>query len=155
ARHRAAGRDPKLGYDGFDRDLTDEQKQAFREEGRGAVIRLRMPDEDLEWEDLVRGETVFRAGTVPDFALTRGNGVPLSTLVGPVDDALLKIAEVLRGEDLLSATPRQIALYRALMRIGVAARVPEFGPLPFVMGDGKKKLSKRDPQSDLFLHRDR
>lgn len=155
ARHRAAGRDPKLGYDGFDRDLTDEQKQAFREEGRGAVIRLRMPDEDLEWEDLVRGETVFRAGTVPDFALTRGNGVPLYTLVNPVDDALMKITHVLRGEDLLSSTPRQIALYRALMRIGVADRVPEFGHLPFVMGDGKKKLSKRDPQSDLFLHRDR
>jgi glutamyl-tRNA synthetase len=62
---------------------------------------------------------------------------------------------VLRGEDLLSSTPRQIALYRALMRIGVADRVPEFGHLPAVLGDGTKKLSKRDPQSNLFLHRDR
>src|SRR5699024_1455312 len=84
---RAGARDPKLGYDGSDRALTDEQKRAFREGGRGAVIRLRMPDEGLEWEALVRGETVFRAGTVPDFALTRGNGVPLYTLVNPVDDA--------------------------------------------------------------------
>jgi glutamyl-tRNA synthetase len=155
ARHRAAGRDPKLGYDGYDRDLTEEQKQAFRDEGRGAVIRLRMPDEDLSWDDLVRGETTFRAGTVPDFALTRGNGIPLYTLVNPVDDALMKITHVLRGEDLLSSTPRQIALYRALTRIGVADRVPEFGHLPFVMGEGNKKLSKRDPESDLFLHRDR
>ena len=155
ARHRAAGRDPKLGYDGFDRDLTEDQKQAFRDEGRGAVIRLRMPDEDLAWDDLVRGETVFRAGTVPDFALTRANGIPLYTLVNPVDDALMKITHVLRGEDLLSSTPRQIALYRALMRIGVADDVPAFGHLPFVMGDGNKKLSKRDPESDLFLHRDR
>lgn len=155
ARHRAAGRDPKLGYDGFDRDLTEEQKQAYRDEGRGAVIRLRMPDEDLGWDDLVRGETVFRAGTVPDFALTRGNGIPLYTLVNPVDDALMQITHVLRGEDLLSSTPRQIALYRALTRVGVAERVPEFGHLPFVMGDGNKKLSKRDPESDLFLHRDR
>ena len=155
ARHRAAGRDPKLGYDGFDRDLTEEQKQAFRDEGRGAVIRLRMPDEDLGWDDLVRGQTVFKAGTVPDFALTRANGIPLYTLVNPVDDALMKITHVLRGEDLLSSTPRQIALYRALMRIGVADRVPEFGHLPFVMGEGNKKLSKRDPESDLFLHRDR
>lgn len=154
-RHRAAGRDPKLGYDGFDRDLTEEQKQAFRDSGRGAVIRLRMPDEDLRWDDLVRGETVFKAGTVPDFALTRGNGVPLYTLVNPVDDALMKITHVLRGEDLLSSTPRQIALYRALERIGVADGVPEFGHLPFVMGNGNKKLSKRDPESDLFLHRDR
>ncbi|MBP0661403.1 glutamate--tRNA ligase family protein, partial [Mycobacterium tuberculosis] len=95
-------------------------KQAFRDEGRGAVIRLRMPDEDLAWDDLVRGETVFGAGTVPDFALTRANGIPLYTLVNPVDDALMKITHVLRGEDLLSSTPRQIALYRALMRIGVA-----------------------------------
>ncbi len=155
ARHRAAGRDPKLGYDGFDRDLDDEQKQAFRDEGRGAVIRLRMPDEDLSWDDLVRGETTFAAGTVPDFALTRGNGVPLYTLVNPVDDALMAITHVLRGEDLLSSTPRQIALYRALMRIGVADRIPQFGHLPFVMGEGNKKLSKRDPESDLFLHRDR
>ena len=155
ARHRAAGRDPKLGYDGFDRDLTEEQKQAYRDEGRGAVIRLRMPDEDLGWDDLVRGETVFKAGTVPDFALTRANGIPLYTLVNPVDDALMKITHVLRGEDLLSSTPRQIALYRALIRVGVADRVPEFGHLPFVMGEGNKKLSKRDPQSDLFLHRDR
>ncbi|GAA4262064.1 glutamate--tRNA ligase [Dietzia aurantiaca] len=154
-RHRAAGRDPKLGYDGFDRDLTEEQKQAYRDEGRGAVVRLRMPDEDLGWDDLVRGETVFKAGTVPDFALTRGNGIPLYTLVNPLDDALMKITHVLRGEDLLSSTPRQIALYRALERIGVADGVPAFGHLPFVMGDGNKKLSKRDPQSDLFLHRDR
>lgn len=154
-RHRAAGRDPKLGYDGFDRDLTEEQKQAYRDEGRPAVIRLRMPDEDLTWDDLIRGETVFKAGTVPDFALTRGNGIPLYTLVNPVDDALMKITHVLRGEDLLSSTPRQIALYRALIRIGVADRVPEFGHLPFVTGEGNKKLSKRDPQSDLFQHRDR
>ena len=155
ARHVAAGRDPKLGYDGYDRTLTEEQKEAFRAEGRSPVIRLRMPDKDLAWDDLVRGETVFKAGTVPDFALTRGNGVPLYTLVNPVDDALMRITHVLRGEDLLSSTPRQIALYRALERIGVAERVPEFGHLPFVMGEGNKKLSKRDPQSDLFLHRDR
>jgi len=155
ARHRAAGRDPKLGYDNADRDLTDDQREAFLAEGRKPVVRLRMPDHDLSWTDLVRGDTTFRAGTVPDFALTRGNGVPLYTLVNPVDDALMKITHVLRGEDLLSSTPRQIALYEALVRIGVADRVPEFGHLPFVMGDGNKKLSKRDPQADLFLHRER
>ena len=155
ARHRAAGRDPKLGYDNFDRDLTDAQKQAFLDEGRKPVVRLRMPDHDLTWTDLVRGETTFKAGTVPDFALTRGNGIPLYTLVNPVDDALMKITHVLRGEDLLSSTPRQLALYEALVRIGVAERAPEFGHLPFVMGQGNKKLSKRDPESNLFIHRDR
>jgi glutamyl-tRNA synthetase len=155
ARHKAAGRDPKLGYDNFDRDLTSEQRQAYLDEGRKPVVRLRMPADDLRWNDLVRGETTFKAGTVPDFALTRGNGIPLYTLVNPVDDALMKITHVLRGEDLLSSTPRQLALYAALQRIGVADFTPEFGHLPFVMGQGNKKLSKRDPESNLFLHRDR
>lgn len=155
ARHKAAGRDPKLGYDNFDRDLTEEQKRLYLEEGRKAVVRLRMPDHDLSWVDLVRGETTFKAGTVPDFALTRGNGIPLYTLVNPVDDALMKITHVLRGEDLLSSTPRQLALYEALIRVGVAEKTPEFGHLPFVMGQGNKKLSKRDPESNLFIHRDR
>ncbi|NLV80363.1 MAG: glutamate--tRNA ligase [Rhodococcus sp.] len=155
ARHRAAGRDPKLGYDNFDRDLTPEQRQAYLDEGRKPVVRLRMPDSDLTWNDLVRGETTFKAGTVPDFALTRGNGIPLYTLVNPVDDALMRITHVLRGEDLLSSTPRQLALYAALQRIGVTDFTPEFGHLPFVMGQGNKKLSKRDPESNLFLHRDR
>ncbi|MGL4304788.1 MAG: glutamate--tRNA ligase [Mycobacteriaceae bacterium] len=154
-RHKAAGRDPKLGYDNFDRDLTDDQRAAYRDKGRLPVIRLRMPDHDLSWNDLVRGETTFRPGTVPDFALTRGNGDPLYTLVNPVDDALMKITHVLRGEDLLSSTPRQLALYEALERIGVAEFTPYFGHLPFVMGEGNKKLSKRDPQSNLFVHRDR
>ncbi|MEV0245875.1 glutamate--tRNA ligase [Nocardia sp. NPDC050712] len=155
ARHKAAGRDPKLGYDNYDRDLTAEQIQAYRDGGRPAVIRLRMPDTDLTWHDLVRGETGAKAGTVPDFALTRGTGEPLYTLVNPVDDALMKITHVLRGEDLLSSTPRQLALYAALQRIGVAEFTPEFGHLPFVMGAGNKKLSKRDPESNLFAHRDR
>lgn len=92
---------------------------------------------------------------MPDFAITRSNGDPLYTLVNPVDDALMKITHVLRGEDILPSTPRQIALYRALMRIGVAEFVPEFAHLPSVLGEGNKKLSKRDPQSNLFLHRDR
>ncbi|KQY21156.1 glutamate--tRNA ligase [Cellulomonas sp. Root485] len=154
ARHKAAGRDPKLGYDGVDRDLTDEQKAAFRAEGREPVLRLRMPDEDLTFTDLVRGEVTFKAGSVPDFVIVRANGQPLYTLVNPVDDALMGITHVLRGEDLLSSTPRQIALYRALSAIGVGSGEPVFGHLPSVLGDGNKKLSKRDPESNLFLHRD-
>jgi glutamyl-tRNA synthetase len=155
ARHAAAGRNPKLGYDNHDRTLTDADRAQFVAEGRKPVLRLRMPDEDITWNDLVRGPTTFAAGVVPDFAITRGSGAPLYTLVNPVDDALMKITHVLRGEDILPSTPRQIALYQALMRIGVAERVPEFAHLPSVLGDGNKKLSKRDPQSNLFLHRDR
>ncbi len=155
ARHVAAGRNPKLGYDNYDRDLTEAQRAALVDEGRRPVLRLRMPDEDISWHDLVRGDTTFAAGVVPDFALTRASGDPLYTLVNPVDDALMRITHVLRGEDLLSSTPRQIALYKALIRIGIAERVPEFAHLPSVLGDGNKKLSKRDPQSNLFLHRER
>jgi len=154
ARHRAAGRDPKLGYDGYDRDLTDEQKLAYREQGREPVIRVRMPDEDITFTDLVRGDVTFKAGSVPDFVIVRANGHPLYTLVNPVDDALMGITHVLRGEDLLSSTPRQVALYRALLDLGVATVMPQFGHLPYVMGDGNKKLSKRDPESNLFLHRE-
>ena len=155
ARHVAAGRNPKLGYDNHDRTLTDAQRARFVADGRNPVLRLRMPDADITWNDLVRGPTTFAAGIVPDFAITRGSGDPLYTLVNPVDDALMKITHVLRGEDILPSTPRQIALYEALIRIGVAERVPEFAHLPSVLGDGNKKLSKRDPQSNLFLHRDR
>ena len=155
ARHIAAGRNPKMGYDNYDRDLTEARRADYIAEGRKPVLRLRMPDEDISWGDLVRGETTFGAGTVPDFALTRATGDPLYTLVNPVDDALMKITHVLRGEDLLPSTPRQIALHRALIRIGVGECVPEYAHLPTVLGDGTKKLSKRDPQSNLFLHRDR
>ncbi|WP_342024272.1 glutamate--tRNA ligase [Arthrobacter citreus] len=155
ARHRAAGRDIKLGYDNYDRDLTPEQIEAFKAEGRQPVLRVRMPDEDITFNDLVRGEITFKAGTVPDFVVVRANGAPLYTLVNPVDDALMGITHVLRGEDLLSSTPRQIALYRALIDVGVAQYMPLFGHLPYVMGGGNKKLSKRDPESSLFLHRER
>ena len=85
---------------------------------------------------------------MPDFVVVRANGEPLYTLVNPVDDALMRITHVLRGEDLLPSTPRQIALYRALIDIGVADVVPQFGHLPYVMGEGNKKLSKRDPRVD-------
>ena len=153
-RHKAAGRDPQLGYDNFDRDLTQEQIDAFEAEGRKPVWRLRMPEQDWTWNDLVRGDLTFKSETQPDYVVARSNGAPLYTLVNPVDDALMGITHVLRGEDLLSSTPRQIALYRALIEIGVAERVPEFGHLPYVMGEGNKKLSKRDPESNLFLLRD-
>ena len=153
-RHRAKGEDPKLGYDGFDRTLSEEQIAAFKAEGRKPVLRMRMPDEDITFTDLIRGEITFKAGSVPDYVIVRANGHPLYTLVNPVDDALMEITHVLRGEDLLSSTPRQIVLYRALEAIGVAKFMPRFGHLPYVMGEGNKKLSKRDPESNLLLHKE-
>lgn len=155
ARNEAAGRPKQLGYDNYDRTLTDEQKAAFRAEGREPALRVRVPDIDLGFTDLVRGEITFPAGSTTDFVVVRPNGAPLYTLVNPVDDALMGVTHVLRGEDLLSSTPRQIALYLALIDIGVTTFIPQFGHLPYVMGEGNKKLSKRDPESNLFHHRDR
>ena len=91
---------------------------------------------------------------MPDYVIVRPNGDPLYTLTNPVDDAMMGINVVLRGEDLLSSTPRQIVLYRYLIELGIAKEVPVFGHMPYVMGQGKKKLSKRDPESNLFLHRE-
>jgi glutamyl-tRNA synthetase len=155
ARNLAAGKDPKVGYDNFDRDLSEEQRDAFRAEGRQPALRVRVPDEDISFDDLVRGEITFPAGSFPDFVVVRPNGDPLYTLVNPVDDAIMNVTHVLRGEDLLSSTPRQIALYHALIDAGFATHIPRFGHLPYVMGEGNKKLSKRDPEANLFHHRDR
>ncbi len=143
------------GYDRHCRALTADQIAAYVAEGRAPVLRFRMPDHDSTWDDLVRGPITFAADQVPDFVLVRANGEPLYTLVNPVDDALMRITHVLRGEDLLSSTPRQLALYGALAAIGVSdGTTPRFGHLPYVMGEGNKKLSKRDPESSLQWYRD-
>ncbi|MFF2044707.1 glutamate--tRNA ligase [Kitasatospora sp. NPDC058170] len=151
---RAAGR--PSGYDGHCRELTDEQVAVYKLEKREPILRFRMPDRTLSFDDLVRGTLTFEPENVPDYGIVRANGAPLYTLVNPVDDALMGITHVLRGEDLLSSTPRQIALYAALADIGVGnGTTPRFGHLPYVMGEGNKKLSKRDPQASLNLYRER
>ena len=151
---KAEGRAP--GYEGTCRNLTPEQQAAFRAEGREPVVRFRMPEKDWTWDDLVRGEITFAHEHVPDYVLVRANGEPLYTLVNPVDDALMEITDVLRGEDLLSSTPRQLALYEAMAQVGIGnGTTPRFGHLPYVMGEGNRKLSKRDPESSLQMYRDK
>jgi glutamyl-tRNA synthetase len=153
-RARAEGRAP--GYDGHCRELGSEQVATYEAEGRKPVVRFQMPDRPITFDDLIRGEITFQPENVPDFVLVRGNGHPLYTLVNPVDDALMEITHVLRGEDLLSSTPRQVAFYDALAEIGVGnGTLPKFGHLPYVMGQGNRKLSKRDPESNLLGYRDR
>lgn len=154
ARRKASG-SKVMGYDGFCRELTQEQVDGFVAEDRKPVVRFRMPDGEIGFDDLVRGRVTFQTEHVPDFALARATGDPLYTLVAPVDDALMEITHVLRGEDLLSSTPRQIALYDALKAIGVGNGAPQFGHLPYVMGEGNKKLSKRDPEAHLLAYRDK
>ena len=143
-----------MGYDGFCRELSPEQRDAFVAEGREPLVRFRMPDGSITWDDLVRGEVTFETQFVPDFALCRANGDPLYTLTAPVDDATMRITHVLRGAYLLSSTPRQIALFEAMKAIGVAETTPLYGHLPYVMGEGNKKLSKRDPQAHALAYRE-
>jgi glutamyl-tRNA synthetase len=146
---RAAGK--TQGYPGTCRNLTADERAAKRAEGLDPVIRFRMPDrEEWTWDDLIRGEITFKAEHVLDFVVVRKNGEPLYTLVNPVDDATMHITHVLRGEDLLSSTPRQLAMHEALASLGVGSgELPRFGHLPYVMGEGNKKLSKRDPEASF------
>jgi glutamyl-tRNA synthetase len=153
ARNEAEGRPKQQGYGNWERD--DATREQYRKSDVAPALRLRVPDVDIKFDDLVRGEIVFPAGSFPDFVVVRPNGQPLYTLVNPVDDALMGITHVLRGEDLLSSTPRQIALYNAMVEAGITKFIPRFGHLPYVMGEGTKKLSKRDPEANLFHHRDR
>ena len=153
ARRRASG-SKMQGYDGFCRDLSAEQRAASEAEGRAPIVRFRMPDGSITWDDLVRGDITFETENVPDYALSRANGDPLYTLVNPIDDALMEITHVLRGEDLLSSTPRQLALFGALVDLGVAKEIPAYGHLPYVMGQGNKKLSKRDPEAHALAYRE-
>ena len=130
------------GYDGHCRDLTPGQVAAYQAEGRQPVVRFKMPPGSTTFTDLVRGEVTFDHAHVPDFTLTRADGTPLYTLAVAVNDVLMKITHVVRGEDLLSSTPRQIAVYRAM---GVEeAQFPVFAHLPYVLGKDGQRLSKRN-----------
>ncbi len=154
-RERAKSEKRPPGYEGTCRELSAEQIQAHQTAGRTSVVRFRMVQHDTTWDDLVRGPITFPAGHVPDYVIIRANGEPLYTLVNPVDDILMGITHVLRGEDLLSSTPSQLALYEALHAIGIGdGHLPELGHLPYVMGEGNKKLSKRDPESSLAMYVD-
>ena len=119
-----------------------------------SVVRMMVPDRTIEFVDLVRGPVKFAPEHVPDFVIVRGNGEPLYTLVNPVDDSLMRVTHVLRGEDLLPSTPRQIVLYQALEQLGIGGgRTPRFGHLPTVLGEGNRRLSKRDRGSGLAEYR--
>lgn len=147
---RAEGR--SSGYDGRCGRLAPEERSKVAGD-HPPVTRFRMPQRTFTWTDLVRGPVSIEGSEVGDYVIVRATGEPLYTLVNPVDDALMEITHVLRGEDLLSSTPRQLALHEALAGLGVGSgRVPEYGHLPYVMGEGNAKLSKRDPQASLSTY---
>jgi glutamyl-tRNA synthetase len=140
------------GYNGHCRELTAEQVAAYKAQGREGVIRMRMPEGTTTFKDEIRGEVTFDHKFVPDFVLVRADGSPLYTLAVAVDDVLMQVTHVLRGEDLLSSTPRQIRVYQAM---GVKPEdYPVFAHLPFVMGQDNAKLSKRNGEVSIAWYRE-
>jgi glutamyl-tRNA synthetase len=141
------------GYDGKCRAISADDLTKYQSEGRKPVLRMRMPDGSTTFTDSIRGDVTFDHNFVPDFVLVRGDGSPLYTLAVAVDDVLMKVTHVLRGEDLLSSTPRQIRVYQAM---GIKAEdFPTFAHLPFVMGQDNAKLSKRNGEVSIAWYRDR
>jgi glutamyl-tRNA synthetase len=142
---KAARGDKTPGYDGFCRDRTDVP------EGVAATMRFRMPDGSTTWADLVRGEITIDHKDVPDFTIMRSNGHPLYMLAATVDDVLMGMTHIVRGEDLIAATPRQMAMYAAL---GVPREAfPSFGHLPLIVGEDSKPLSKRNGEVSIAWYR--
>jgi glutamyl-tRNA synthetase len=131
------------GYDGHCRQLSAEQVRAYVAEGRKPAIRFRLPDEgETVVEDLIRGTVRFDNATLTDFVIMRANGIPTYMLSAAFDDLDMGITHVIRGEDLLDATPKQIHVFRALGQ----PVPPRFAHLPLIVGADRRKLSKRRDQ---------
>ena len=146
---------PELGYDGTDRDARPtQQRAAYRGRGPRAGAAAADARRATSRSTTSSRRDHLRGRLVPDFVLVRANGQPLYTLVNPVDDALMGITHVLRGEDLLSSTPRQIALYRGARRDRRRRRRAGVRPPAVRDGRGQQKLSKRDPESTCSGYRD-
>jgi glutamyl-tRNA synthetase len=101
-------------YNGAHRDLTPEQRATLEAEGRKAVVRFRVPEGETGWDDLVRGNVTWQNKEIDDFVIAKSEGGPTYNFACVIDDALMKISHVIRGEDGLSNTPRQLMLYKAL-----------------------------------------
>jgi glutamyl-tRNA synthetase len=146
---RAAAGDPTPGYDGHCRD------QGLAR-GEGRALRFRTPDEgSVRVDDLVRGEVDFPLRALEDFICVRGDSKPLFALANVVDDRTMTISHVIRGEDLLPSTPRQILLWDALNRAqGVELSLPVYAHLPLLVNEQGKKLSKRRDPVAVELYRE-
>jgi glutamyl-tRNA synthetase len=132
-------------YNGAHRDLTQEQRATFEADGRKPVVRFRVLEGETSWNDLVRGLISWNNREIDDFVIQKSDGSPTYNFACAVDDALMKISHVIRGEDGLSNTPRQILLGQAM-----GFPVPQFAHLPFLLGRDRSKLSKRHGAVNLL-----
>ena len=141
----ARGEIPK--YSGWDRDLTPEQQAKFEAEGRVPSVRFRVPEgKMIVIEDEIRGTVKFESDGIGDFVIRRPDGRPTYNFAVAVDDALMKISHVIRGEEHLSNTPKQVMIYEAL-----GFKPPVFAHIPLILNDEGKKMSKRDERIIQFI----
>lgn len=125
-------------YSGKCRNLTVDQKQKLEEEGRKPSIRFLVEDKVLTVHDLIKGNVEFRTGLFGDFIIVRPNGMPLYIYTSVVDDMVMKISHIIRADEHLANTPKQILIFEAFN-----APLPEFAHVPLVLGSKGEKLSKR------------
>ncbi|MFI2858845.1 glutamate--tRNA ligase [Paenibacillus sp. JSM ZJ436] len=141
----ARGETPR--YSGKHRNLTEEQRAGFEAEGRVPSIRFRVPDERIyTWDDMVKGTISFNSKETGDFVIVKKDGIPTYNFAVALDDSLMKISHVLRGEDHISNTPRQLMIYEAL-----GLTPPQFGHMTLITNEHHKKLSKRDESVIQFI----
>lgn len=126
------------GYDRFCLRLSEKQRSRFESQGRAKAVRFLVPEKIIRYRDRIHGEISVDSKTIEDFVLLRNDGLPTYHLSVVVDDIASKITHVIRGDDHISNTPKQILLYQAL-----GAKPPQFAHLPLILGPDKKKLSKR------------
>jgi nondiscriminating glutamyl-tRNA synthetase len=136
-------------YSGKCRTLDPVEAQHRRDNGEAAVIRLRIPEHPIRFHDIVRGPVEFASEVISDFIILRSTGIPVYNYVVVVDDATMDITHVIRGDDHLSNTPKQVALYEAL---GWA--VPEFAHLSTILGADRERLSKRHGATSIANFRE-
>lgn len=141
----ARGETPR--YSGKHRNLTEEERRAFEAEGRVASIRFRVPDDRVyTFDDMVKGTISFNSKETGDFVIVKKDGIPTYNFAVAVDDHLMKISHVLRGEDHISNTPRQLMIYEAF-----GWEPPKFGHMTLIVGEDHKKLSKRNESIIQFI----
>ncbi|MFQ6067527.1 MAG: glutamate--tRNA ligase [bacterium] len=138
-------------YDGRCRNLTLSERKEFEREGRSPTIRFRVTGEDTIYvDDLLRGKVGFETKMLGDFIILKSNGTPTFNFANVVDDALMKITHVIRGDDHLSNTPRQILLYEAL-----SFKIPQYAHIPMILGGDGTKLSKRHGATSIADYREK
>ncbi|WP_152395431.1 glutamate--tRNA ligase [Paenibacillus guangzhouensis] len=134
-------------YSGRHRDLTEEQRAAFEAEGRVPSIRFRVPEgRTFTFDDMVKGTISFESDVSGDFVIVKKDGIATYNFAVVIDDYLMKISHVLRGEDHVSNTPRQLMIYDAL-----GWKPPVFGHMTLIVNEHHKKLSKRDESIIQFI----